>query len=440
VDEGTLKVDRSLRTPGAVHPPGLLVFHPLEGGDQMRFHALEEDLLEIGRSPECGVVLPDTEASRIHARLERAGDGWRVFDLGSANGVFVNGSRVASRPLRGGEVVRIGATLCRFLDPGTAPASRHHEVLTTGLLGGPSVDGLVDVLTRAAKSDLNVLITGETGTGKELAARHVHQASDRAELPFLAVNCAAVPAEIAESELFGHVKGAFTGALADAPGLIRQAHGGTLFLDEIGEMPAPIQAKLLRVLQDHRVRPVGGAADEEVAIRLIAATNLDLNRAVSDGRFRADLHARIAELEVALPPLRRRIEDIPLLVEHFLAKHGAPGASVAVEVLELLCCQRWPYNVRQLENTVRRALVLAKEKTSLGPEHFLPASGAGDAGNNDADEQPGLSDPAEIELDRALAEHEGDVHQAAAALGISRSQLYRRAKMFGIQPQRYRRG
>jgi transcriptional regulator with PAS, ATPase and Fis domain len=434
-DIETLKVNRSWRTPPPDHPAGLLKFHPLEEGARMRFFALQEARLELGRSAACGVVLDDSEASRRHAALERRPadeGGWAIVDLESANGVFVNGVRAARHPLEGGEVIRVGATLFRFLARGTAPASRHHAVSSAGFVGGPSVEGVLDLLTRAAKSDLSLLITGETGTGKELAARQAHEASARAQGPFVAVNCSAIPLEIAESELFGHVRGAFTGAVADKRGLVLAASGGTLFLDEIGEMPPPVQVKLLRVLQDRRVRAVGGAEEVAADVRLVAATNLDLAQRVSEGAFRADLHARITELELHLPPLRARIEDVPLLAAHFAAKHAPGAAAIPVEALELLCCQRWPYNARQLESAVRRAIVIAEGAGQLRPEHFLGPGSAGDDG------PPPLEDPEAAALDRALTAHAGDVRRAAAALGISRSQLYRRAKRLGIHPQRYR--
>jgi transcriptional regulator with GAF, ATPase, and Fis domain len=418
----------------------------------MAFFALDSGPAAIGRSDECAIRADGSEVSRRHAQLERAEDGWRIVDCDSANGVFVDGERVSSRALRGGEVIRTGSTLFRFLREGVAGKSGEHPAQTSGLVSGPALDQVRALLDKAAASDLTVLVTGETGTGKELAATHLHTAGARAKGPFVAVNCSAIPEEILESELFGHVKGAFTGATADKLGLIRQAAGGTPLLDEIGELPAASQAKLLRVLQERRVRPVGGTQAIAVDVRVVCATNRDLAAQVRAGKFRADLYARIAELVIHLPPLRERIEEIPLLVGHFIAKHGDGRRVASVVALEQLCCRPWPFNVRELESAVRRALLLAGEDAELEPEHFAPAlasspdppgaTGTEPRPSAPATEAgpsaPATEDPRAVRLQEALRRHSGDADKAAAELGLSRSQLYRRAKKFGIQVARFR--
>jgi two-component system NtrC family response regulator len=214
------------------------------------------------------------------------------------------------------------------------------------------------LVRKVADTEATVLITGESGTGKEMVARAIHSLSSRRTSPFVAINCAAIPRELLESELFGHVKGAFTGAVRDKTGKFQAAEGGTLFLDEVGELPVELQPKLLRALQEREVEPVGATAPRKLDVRVVAATNADLEEAIADGTFREDLYYRLAVIPVHLPPLRERPEDIPLLVRHFTAKHGAPSVTFAADALATLAKYAWPGNVRELENTVERLLIL----------------------------------------------------------------------------------
>lgn len=214
------------------------------------------------------------------------------------------------------------------------------------------------VITRVADTDATVLITGESGTGKELVARAIHGQSSRRTAPFVAINCAAIPRDLLESELFGHLKGAFTGAVRDKAGKFQEAEGGTLFLDEVGELPVELQSKLLRALQEREVQPVGGAAPVKLDVRIVAATNADLEEAIADGRFREDLFYRLSVIPIHLPSLRARKEDIPLLVRHFTAKHGGASVTFTPKVLEAMAAYDWPGNVRELENTVERMLIM----------------------------------------------------------------------------------
>ena len=439
-EQTTVKADHGWKTPKTSNPSGLLLFFPSGRPPRMQNFVVGKKELDIGRSESCQVQLDDTEASRRHALIQTDGDHWTLTDCGSTNGVFVNGGRVTTSPLHGGEVIRIGMTLMRFLEQGVSSRDEHVPVQSSGLVGGPSLDPAREWLDIAADSDVTALVTGETGTGKEVAARQIHQASPRADGPFVPVNCAAIPADLVESELFGHVRGAFSGASTDTPGLFRQAHGGSLLLDEIGEISPDAQAKLLRVLQDRQVRPVGGSRFFDVDVKVICATNRNLKEMVRRGEFREDLLARIALLQILLPPLRQRVEDIPLLVNHFIRKHGARHLKVPVEVMELLCCKGWPQNVRQLEGAVQRAILFARGAPALDPQHFeLMTDEEPEPPARSATDEPVLDEPAVRQLHTALQQHRGDPEQAAAQLGISRSQLYRRAKKFGLSVPSYRK-
>jgi two-component system response regulator AtoC len=243
-------------------------------------------------------------------------------------------------------------------------AEREEEFDHYGIVGkSRAVQDLIRTLERVAESKSTVLVTGETGTGKELAARAIHARSAQKERPLIKVNCAAIPEPLLESELFGHVKGAFTGATANRRGRFALADGGTIFLDEIGTLGLPVQAKLLRVLQEREFEPVGSERTQSVDVRVIAATNRDLRAMAADGRFQEDLYYRLSVIPIVLPPLRDRTEDIPLLVEHFLRKHaqrlGRRIEGIEPGVMLRLVSYRWPGNVRELENTIERAVVLA---------------------------------------------------------------------------------
>ncbi|CAN5371593.1 sigma-54 dependent transcriptional regulator [soil metagenome] len=289
---------------------------------------------------------------------------------------------------------------------------------------------------------INALITGESGTGKELVARAIHFGSGRSKGPFIPVNCVAIPSELAESMLFGHVRGAFTGATMDRKGLFELAHGGTLFLDEIGDMPAQMQAKLLRVLEDGRVTPLGATKDRQVDVRIVAATNADLQSQIERGAFRQDLYFRLAQFTVELPPLRERQEDIPLLAAHFVRMFsrdmGMPEQVLPREVLAVLAMHPFPGNVRELKNVIERALI-ESGGDPVRPEHLhLVKTARREALAPRVDAQP---EPAESTADglplnleaaenalirRALSEANGNIAEAARRLGINRTRIYRR--------------
>ena len=312
------------------------------------------------------------------------------------------------------------------------------------IIGRSSAMREMFVLMRQAQdSDITVLIQGESGTGKELVARAVHYQSKRSKGPFVAVNAAAIPDMLIESELFGHERGAFTGATDKRAGRFEQAHGGTIFLDEIGEMDIQLQTKLLRVLQEREISRVGGATPIPVDVRVIVATNQDLEAAVGEGRFREDLFYRVAAFPVVVPPLRDRREDIPLLVDHFLDKFGEtgnrPARSVSPGALQRLLDHDWPGNVRELENAIQRAVLLEQSETVQAGS--LPAALLRERPRLLSESTGGPSGPADIvsldELERraimsALQATDNNVTQTARALGINRATLYRKLKRYGI--------
>ncbi len=304
------------------------------------------------------------------------------------------------------------------------------------LLGkSPAMQAVFSLIRQAAPGDANVLITGESGTGKELVARALHHNSPRAKRPFVPINCAAVPATLLESELFGHVKGAFTGAVSTRKGLIREAEGGTLFLDEIGDMAPELQAKLLRAIEDRVVRPVGSDEAVPVDLRLVAATNKDLVARIQEGSFREDLYYRLAVIPIHLPALRDRREDIPLLAEHFL-RRAAASASKEIrgftpEAMAALLRHPWPGNVREVENVVERAMTLAMGEQVTPEALLLDISAAPDPAAllAKAARRPTIEELTVEYVALVLREVGGDKAKAAEILGISKRTLYRWEKV-----------
>jgi two-component system response regulator PilR (NtrC family) len=312
------------------------------------------------------------------------------------------------------------------------------------LLGkSPPMQRVFDTIKKTAPGRASVLLVGESGTGKELAARALHELSQRADRPFVAVNCGAIPETLLESELFGHVKGSFTGAHADKQGLFEAAHSGTLLLDEVAELPVAMQVKLLRVLQERKVKPVGGVVEREVDVRIVAATNRDLETEVEKGTFRQDLFYRLDVIRIRLPPLRERREDLPLLVDHFLrkfsAEHGCKVAGVDPEAMQALMAYHFPGNVRELENLIERAVILATgDRLALDA---FPSLGRLSAAAPSLTNAP-LVPESGLDLERVVEDFErsiiisalertgGNRTEAARLLGVSfRSLRYRLSKL-----------
>ncbi len=302
---------------------------------------------------------------------------------------------------------------------------------------------IFQVVRKLSGHKTTVLILGESGTGKELIAKALHYNGARKDEPFVAVNCGAIPAQLLESELFGHVKGAFTDASHDKAGLFEQAHGGTLFLDEIAELPLPLQVKLLRVLQEEEIRRVGGATSKKVDVRVVSATSKDLSAEVAAGRFREDLYFRLNVFALSLPPLRERLEDVPLLVDHFLRKYGermgAPGVRPGSEAMRALVLYSWPGNVRELENCIERCLVLCEgdvlDLSSL-PETVRRCAGLGRRATDGNQDSFSIKKGAEAMeralIARALEQTSGNRTHAAKLLEISHRALLYKLKEYGL--------
>jgi two-component system NtrC family response regulator len=299
------------------------------------------------------------------------------------------------------------------------------------------MQNVFDVVRRVAPTEASVLITGESGTGKELIARAIHQGGGRSKEPFVAINCAAIPATLLESELFGHVRGAFTGAVRDRAGKFEQADGGTLFLDEIGEMPMELQPKLLRVLQEMEIEPLGGKT-RSVNVRIIAATNQDVESALEEGRFREDLYYRLNVIPIELPSLRERVEDIPLLVTHFLKRYSPDSpVDISESALESMAAYNWPGNVRELQNAVERMVVL--NHGEMLDFHHLPAKiiSTPSSSRNQIVELPPEGYPLEmIEKEvvvQALERNDWNQTRAAAFLQVPRHTLIYRMEKYDIK-------
>lgn len=307
---------------------------------------------------------------------------------------------------------------------------------TEGIVSASSaMSELLETVSRAANSEATVLITGESGTGKEVLARLVHQNSPRSNGPMVAVNCAAIPEGLIESELFGHIKGAFTGAVKNRKGHFQTANKGTLFLDEIGELKTDIQVKMLRAIQEREVQPVGSDKSETIDIKIIAATNLDLKDRMTQGKFREDLYYRLSVIPLFIPPLRERIEDIPALVKHFLRKFDAPSdVSFSPEAMKILMSYQWPGNIREMQNTIERCIILrkravieARDLNLISPEKvtsiFEP---------HIPDQGIGLEDIEKAFIQKALKKADNNRSEAARLLKIPRHVLLYRIEKYGL--------
>jgi DNA-binding NtrC family response regulator len=333
--------------------------------------------LVVGRAPECGLVLDDPKVSSTHAELVATGNGVRLRDLGSRNGTFVDSVRCTEVHLLAQSRLRFGAQ--RFLfTPRTVRVETGSAEPFGPLVGSSAVmKRLFHRIKKIASTDLSTLILGETGTGKELVANAIHLESARAARPFVVVDCSAIPASIAESTLFGHEKGSFTGATERRVSPFVDAEGGTVFLDEIGELPIDLQPKLLRLLQERKVKSVGSNTYRTVNVRVIAATRRELQKEINGGAFRSDLYFRLAQVVLELPPLRERAEDIPFLIDHFARDVRMEEAArrITPESLVRLMKHDWPGNVRELQNLIVAALALAEPHGPIDLEGSFSSSG-----------------------------------------------------------------
>jgi two-component system, NtrC family, response regulator AtoC len=397
--------------------------------------------LLLGRGPECDVRLHGRSVSRRHVRLH-IGAEVEVEDLGSANGTEVGGQRLrrsTRRALRPGEAASAGdATLVLMVataNRGPRPPSQDGVEAAEVVLQDPVMRELHQTALRAAPFEVPVLVLGETGSGKEIIAEAVQRASTRWQAPFLRISCAAIAPSLLESELFGHERGAFTGAVVAKPGLFESAEGGTVFLDEVAELPLASQAKLLRVLESRQVTRVGGVRPRDIDVRFIFATNEDLRDSVARGAFRRDLFFRINTITLRIPPLRERPTDILPLARHFLSvarrRLGAPaGRTLSATAEAALLAHSWPGNVRELRNVVQRAALLARGPQLDLADLQLELSPATRPANTVVSREAQPVPPDELDerarIESALAACGGNQRRAAQSLGISLRTLVRR--------------
>jgi transcriptional regulator with GAF, ATPase, and Fis domain len=385
----------------------------------------------IGRARGNRLVLDDPGVSATHCRLVREPGGVHIYDCDSTNGTYLNGVRIRAGQVACGASIRVGSTELIAL----AEAS---EDTACGIVGrSPALRQALQQVERVAHTTLPVLVLGESGTGKELVARAIHALSPRAGESFVAINCATIPRDMAESELFGHERGAFTGAVTARRGVFEEASGGSLFLDELGELPTGVQPKLLRTLETRTVRRVGGTGEHSVDVRVIAATN----QAIHQDGFRPELYHRLARLVVELPPLRERPDDIPVLIEHFLCEFGRthglrtldPGAICAAMDYP------WPGNVRELRNAVERAMVMGG--AVLSAEDLLSGTHPmGQATPASRVRPTPLGDLEREAIVRALAQTGGNQRAAARLLCIPRTTLGDRIRRYGLGTRGCRAG
>ena len=406
------------------------------GPDAPREIDVDRESLVIGTSAGCDATLTDEFVSGRHVRLQRTRDGWAVVDLGSRNGVFLDEVRVQEAVWPAGAKLRLGKTtllLARQNCEERAPLPDEEQF--AGMVGrSPAMRRVFGLIRAVAPTEATVRLQGPTGSGKELAARAIHAASRRADGPFIAVNCGSVARDLIAGELFGHVKGAFTGAGADRAGLFELAGGGTIFLDEIGELPLELQPNLLRVLEDREVRRVGGNRAVPIDARVIAASNRDLPAETAAGRFREDLFYRLDAFPIQLPSLRERLEDLPLLVDHLLAREARglrrSPPRLTHRALAALRAQAWPGNVRELANVLSRAMLLAGGRDALDAGDFALGPAAANRGGS-ATASGTLVEAEREAIRRALAEC-ASVKDAATRLGVAVSTVYAKAKKYGF--------
>lgn len=414
--------------------PGLLAIFS-NGRPRFSLFPLTYGALTLGRNELLARGMDDTRVSRQHLAVERVADGFLFRDLGSTNGsavdgVALTGERIVNAP----RVVRIGGTLLLpLLDLGPYAST---ITIEHGIVWSPGLAALRMHVGEHARLGRSVLFTGESGSGKEVAARAYHAATKYAHGPMIAINCAAIPRELAERLLFGARRGAFSGATHDAEGYVQAAHRGTLFLDEIAELDLAVQAKLLRVIEAREVIALGATSAQSVDIRICAATSQDLRSAVAEKRFREDLYYRIGRPEIRIPPLRERLEEIPWLIDIVLASVSA-NAQASAGLVETCLLRAWPGNVRELRAEIQSAAVVAATRgsTKVLPEHLDPQAGI--AMRIDA-ETPVAAEPTADEILAALRLERGNVSRASSRLSISRSKIRRFIEREGVKLDAFR--
>jgi len=422
----------------------------LSGPDSGKVYPLAPGRYRLGSEATADIVLPDRAVSRQHLILEVRENGVRAVDPGSRNGSYCEGMRFSELEVRPGAVLTLGTTELKLVPEGeksrALPLSSRSSF--GGLVGNSRrMREVFTLLERLAQGESDVLIQGETGTGKELCAEAIHLHGPRAKGPFVIADLAGIAPQLLESELFGHVKGAFTGAHSDRAGAFERAHGGTLFLDEVGELPLEVQPRLLRALERRQVKRVGANDYRTFNVRVVAATHQDLEGSVAQGRFRGDLFHRLAVLRVELPPLRERPDDIPLLIDTVLARLGRPPSALSDTTRLLLAQYPWPGNVRELRNVVDRVVNLGEEALPDIPDVPAPSNPRPPASNEDPESTLSLSldlpfkeakeqliDGFERDYLRNLVERcEGNLSRAAREAGIDRVYLRKLLRKHGLE-------
>jgi transcriptional regulator with GAF, ATPase, and Fis domain len=400
--------------------------------------------LTIGKAADNDLVLSDDTVSRHHCEIVRAPDGLHVRDLESTNGTKIDGTRIREAMVQPGSVLKVGEVEIQF-----RPSVQKVEVLPSEKTSfGPAIGQslamrtIFGVLERIAPTDATVLLEGETGTGKDVLARAIWSVSTRSGKPFLVVDCGAVTYSLIESELFGHERGSFTGAVATRQGAFELADGGTVFLDEIGELPLDVQPKLLRVLETREFRRVGGNKTLATNVRVIAATKRDLQREVGTGKFREDLYFRLAVVPVTVPPLRARRDDIPTLVHHMMKAAGGEALSVPPDTMQSLAAHEWPGNVRELRNVLERSIYMAQAtgSTEIGVVTLPTAHATSDAAFHFEPEKSYRETRAKYDgefekryVKWLLGRHSGNISAAAREAKMDRKHLHDMAKKHGLR-------
>ncbi|OJT18912.1 sigma-54-dependent Fis family transcriptional regulator [Archangium sp. Cb G35] len=417
------------------------------GPDEGKSLVSDKERLRCGAHPTNDLVLAeDRTASRHHFEIINTERGWLLVDLNSTNGTFLDGRRIERAYLSAGAQIRAGSSTLTFApidEEVTVEPDREGELC--GLVGqSVKMRQVFALIKKIAPMDVSVIIGGETGTGKELVAQAIHELSGRKKGPMVVLDCGAIPPNLIESELFGHEKGSFTGAMAARPGAFERAHGGTIFLDELGELRLDLQPKLLRVLENREVRRVGGNDTLEVDCRVIAATNRDLPKEIAAGNFREDLFFRLSVINLQLPPLRERREDIPLILKRGLAdpevmaRHGRKR--ISPEALSLLMAYGWPGNVRELMNVLSHVLAFSDGEEVL-PEHLPPrVRGQQREGPLPFNEHLTFKDAKEQLLENFEREYvtsvltrcEGNLSRAARESGLHRKSIERLVKKYQL--------